>query len=124
MLLAVQPWLPRLFTPDPAVQAALAAALVVVAVATPLSGLVFVVDGVLIGAGDGRWLAGAMVATLALYLPAVLAVSWNTAALRAAGAPVSLGVLWAAFTLFMLVRWGFLRHRVRGDAWLVTGATR
>ncbi len=123
-LLAVQPWLPRLFTPDPAVQAALAAALVVVAVATPLSGLVFVVDGVLIGAGDGRWLAGAMVATLVLYLPAVLAVSWNTAALRAAGAPVSLAVLWAAFTMFMLVRWGFLRHRVRGDAWLVTGASR
>ena len=39
-------------------------------------------------------------------------------------APNSLAVLWAAFTMFMLVRWGFLRHRVRGDAWLVTGASR
>ena len=40
----------------------------------PLSGFVFVIDGVLIGAGDGRWLAGAMLVTLAAYLPLVLGV--------------------------------------------------
>ena len=68
-LLAVHTVLPAAFTSDEAVRSALAAALVVVALGQPLSGYVFVVDGVLIGAGDGRWLAKAMVATLVLYLP-------------------------------------------------------
>ena len=63
-----------LFTPDEAVQAALAGGLVVVALGQPLSGYVFVVDGVLIGAGDGPWLARAMVATLLAYLPVILGV--------------------------------------------------
>ncbi len=125
-LLAVHTILPRLFTTDPAVAAALSAALVVVAVGQPLSGYVFVVDGVLIGAGDGRWLAGAMAATLVLYLPVVLAV-------RAAGPSVLAGPdgevaavrwLWVAFTVFMAIRGCFFAWRVRSDAWLVTGASR
>ena len=73
-LLAVHRVLPAAFTADEAVRSALAAALVVVALGQPLSGYVFVVDGVLIGAGDGRWLAKAMVATLLLYLPLALGV--------------------------------------------------
>ena len=70
VVLALHQVLPPLFTSDPAVQQALAAGLVVVAVSQPLSGLVFVLDGVLIGAGDGRWLAGAQVAVLLAYLAA------------------------------------------------------
>ena len=69
LVLAIHSLLPALFTTDPAVRSALSAALVVVALGQPLAGYVFVVDGVLIGAGDGRWLAGAMAATLVLYLP-------------------------------------------------------
>ena len=72
---SLRPWLGPLFTPDPAVQAAIAGGLVVVALGQPLSGFVFVVDGVLIGAGDGPWLARAMLATLAAYLPVILAVN-------------------------------------------------
>ena len=83
VVLALHQVLPPLFTSDPAVQHALAAGLVVVAVSQPLSGLVFVLDGVLIGAGDGRWLAGAQVAVLLAYLPLVLSV--RTSADRAAG---------------------------------------
>ena len=116
--------LPVVFTADPAVRAALAAALLVIGATGWLSGLVFVVDGVLIGAGDGRWLAGAMAATLGLYLPFVLAVRWQTPVLAGLGDPVAVAVLWAVFMVFMGIRWGFLWHRVRGDAWLVTGAER
>ncbi|PKQ23202.1 MAG: MATE family efflux transporter [Actinobacteria bacterium HGW-Actinobacteria-5] len=101
-----------------------AAALLVIGATGWLSGLVFVVDGVLIGAGDGRWLAGAMAATLGLYLPFVLAVRWQTPVLAGLGDPVAVAVLWAVFMVFMGIRWGFLWHRVRGDAWLVTGAER
>jgi len=116
--------LPPLFTTDAAVQDALAAALVVIGATGWLSGLVFVVDGVLIGAGDGRWLAAAMAATLALYLPFVLAVRWQSEALARLGDSVAVAALWAVSMVFMGIRWGFLRHRVRTDAWLVTGAER
>ena len=51
------PVLGRLFVDDPAVVDALAPALLVAAVAQPLAGVVFVLDGILIGAGDGRYLA-------------------------------------------------------------------
>ena len=114
--------LPPLFTADAAVQAALSWALIVVGVGGPLSGLVFVVDGVLIGAGDGRWLASAMLGTLALYLPLALLVRWQAPALIGLGALVGVAVLWVAFLAFMAIRWGFLRHRVRSEAWLVTAS--
>ncbi len=116
--------LPLLFTPDPAVRAALTAALVVVGLSGWLSGLVFVVDGVLIGAGDGRWLAGAMAGTLGLYLPLALLLHAGAPAVQTWGDPAATGLLWLAFTAFMGIRWGFLRHRVRSDAWMVTGAAR
>ena len=124
VVLALHQVIPLGFTTDPAVRAALAAALVVVALGQPLAGYVFVVDGVLIGAGDGRWLAGAMVATLVLYLPLVIAVHLAAARLLDAGAPRAVGVLWVVFTAFMAIRAAFFRWRVSGDAWLVTGAAR
>ena len=69
--------LARLFSPDPAVQDALVPALLVVAVIQPLSGVVFVLDGVLIGAGDGAYLAWAGLPVLAAYAPLALAVGWT-----------------------------------------------
>ena len=124
LLAASSPLLPMLFSPDPAVQQALSASLLVVGGFGWLSGLVFVVDGVLIGAGDGRWLAKAMVATLVLYLPVVLSVHWATPVVLDWGVGPATAVLWCAFIAFMAIRWAFLRHRVRGDAWLVVGAQR
>ncbi|MDH6134590.1 putative MATE family efflux protein [Kitasatospora sp. MAA4] len=104
-----------LFSPDPQVQDALSAVLLLVALTQPAAGLVFVLDGVLMGAGDGPYLAWAMLATLALFAPVALAVpalGWGL-----------LG-LWWAMNLFMLVRGAFLLGRVRGGHWLVTGAVR
>ncbi|MBN9106550.1 MAG: MATE family efflux transporter [Propionibacteriaceae bacterium] len=124
VLMAVSPWLPAVFTTDPAVRTTLTWALVVVGASGWLCGLVFVVDGVLIGAGDGRWLAGAMIATLVGYLPIVLAVRAASPLWLDAGTGPAIAVLWVAFTGFMAIRWAFLRHRVRGDAWLVLGAHR
>lgn len=114
-LLAVHQVLPPLFSPEPAVQTALASALVVVALQQPLAGWVFVLDGVLIGAGDGRWLAWAQVAVLGAYVPLALVA-------RAGG--VSSAGLWWAFSGFVLARALALGWRARGQAWLVVGATR
>jgi putative MATE family efflux protein len=124
LVLALHRVIPMAFTTDPEVRSALAAALVVVAIGQPLSGYVFVVDGVLIGAGDGAWLARAMVATFVLYLPFALAVHFDGGALLEIGAPSAVAVLWAAFTVFMAIRAGFFWWRVRSDRWAVTGAFR
>ncbi|MGG5258912.1 MATE family efflux transporter [Phycicoccus avicenniae] len=128
VVLLVRPWVGPLFTPDAGVQAAVAAGLLVVALGQPLSGFVFVVDGVLIGAGDGRWLAGAMLATLAAYLPVVLAVhlagDWLLQGGSAKGQSDAVTWLWLAFTVFMGVRGTLMWLRVRTDRWMVVGASR
>lgn len=116
MLAAASPWLGPLFTNDPAVHDALVPVLLIAAVGQPLAGLVFVLDGVLIGAGDGSYLAWAGVLVLALFAPAVLAAV-------ALGAEPGLLWVWAIFTVvFMGARGVVLTVRARGDRWLVTGA--
>ena len=129
LVLATHSVLPGLFTSDPAVQSALAAALVVVGFSQPIAGFVFVLDGVLIGAGDGLWLALAQVVLLALYLPLILTVRATGPSLLTGTDPVAaqghaMTVLWLAFVAFMTLRGVALGWRARGDAWLVTGATR
>ncbi|WP_405979738.1 MATE family efflux transporter [Streptomyces sp. NBC_00158] len=104
-----------LFTSDPVVEDALLPALLVVALGQPVCGVVFVLDGVLMGAGDGRYLAWAMLLTLAVFAPAALLVPALGGGLTA---------LWWAMTLMMLVRMATLQLRARSGRWLVAGATR
>ncbi len=112
-LAVVSPLLGPLFTTDPAVRALLTPVLLVAAVGQPVAGVVFVLDGVLIGAGDGRYLAWAGLVALLVYLPL----------LALATALGGLAWIWVAFAGgFMLARAAGLWHRARGDAWLVTGA--
>src|SRR5690606_14437206 len=77
-------WIATLFTADPDVRTAAAVALVVTGVCMPMAGWVFVLDGVLIGAGDGTFLARAGVLTLVVYLP-LLAAVWAWAPRDGAG---------------------------------------
>ncbi|MEV0190361.1 MATE family efflux transporter [Kitasatospora purpeofusca] len=115
LVVVARPLYVPLFTPDPAVQQELNTVLLLLALCQPVSGLVYVLDGVLMGAGDGTYLAWAMLATLVVFAPAALAVP-------ASG--TGLAGLWWALNLFMLVRAGFLAVRARGGKWLVTGAVR
>jgi putative MATE family efflux protein len=113
-LAVATPWLGALFTDDAEVRALLVPVLLVAALGQPLAGLVFVLDGVLIGAGDGRFLAWAGLVVLAAYAPAAL---W------AATLPHGLVAVWVAMTVvFMGARGLLLTWRARGDHWLVTGA--
>jgi putative MATE family efflux protein len=122
LVLATHTVLPALFTPDPRTAAALAAGLVVIALCQPISGVAFVLDGVLIGAGDARWLAIAQTGLLVAYAPLALAVHHAAPTLAAAGDRVAVATLWAAFVAFMGLRAVLLVRRARSDAWLVTGA--
>ncbi|WP_445402682.1 MATE family efflux transporter [Streptomyces sp. LE64] len=104
-----------LFSSDPAVQTAALPALIVIALAQPICGIVFVLDGVLMGAGDGPYLAGAMLITLIAFVPMALLVpvlGWGLTA------------LWVAMSLMMAVRMLTLWWRSRSGRWIVTGATR
>ncbi|MFZ8758173.1 MATE family efflux transporter [Microbacterium sp. HMH0099] len=106
------------FTGDAAVAALIQPALLVLAVAQPLAAFVFVLDGVLIGAGDARYLALAGVLNLVPYIPALLLV----AALAGGGAG---GLAWLAaafFGVYLLARAVTLGLRVRGRAWMTAGA--
>jgi Na+-driven multidrug efflux pump len=80
-----------------------------------VAGVVFVLDGVLIGAGDQNYLAIAGLITLAVFVAAAAAV-------QSAGA--GLVALWLAYSAWMLARFATLTLRTRGTRWLVTGATR
>ncbi|MFJ2174263.1 MATE family efflux transporter [Streptomyces sp. NPDC087851] len=115
LIVAARPLFIPLFTGDPAVRETLLPALLVVAVTQPLAGIVFVLDGVLMGAGDGPYLAGAMVVTLAVFAPVALLVPVLGGGLTA---------LWWAMGLMMAVRMLTLWLRSRSGRWLVTGATR
>lgn len=122
LLAAGHSLLPGAFTADPRVADALAAALLAVAACQPISGVAFVLDGLLIGAGDARWLAGAQSALLAAYAPLAVAVHHFATPLTAAGDRTAVTVLWGAFIVFMALRAVLLRARAGTDAWLVTGA--
>jgi putative MATE family efflux protein len=107
-----------IFTGDPAIAALIQPALLVLAVAQPLASFVFVLDGVLIGAGDAKYLAIAGLLNLVPYLPALVLV-----VLFAGGGAAGLAWLAGAFFgVYLLARATTLGLRVRGRAWTTAGA--
>ncbi|MGW6455958.1 MATE family efflux transporter [Streptomyces sp. NPDC055078] len=115
LLVMLRPLFIPLFSNDSAVHDTLLPALLVVALSQPIAGVVFVLDGVLMGAGDGPYLAWAMLATLAAFAPLALLVPTLGGGLTA---------LWWAMTLMMTVRLATLWLRTRSGRWIVTGAIR
>ncbi|MYT70205.1 MULTISPECIES: MATE family efflux transporter [unclassified Streptomyces] len=115
LVVVTRPLFVPLFTSDQVVQDAALPALIVVALSQPICGIVFVLDGVLMGAGDGPYLAWAMLVTLAVFTPVALLVPALGGGLTA---------VWGAMTLMMAVRMATLWMRYRSGRWAVTGATR
>ncbi|MEU1091143.1 MATE family efflux transporter [Streptomyces sp. NPDC005892] len=115
LIVLARPLFIPLFTSDTSVRDTLLPALLVVAVSQPIAGVVFVLDGVLMGAGDGRYLALAMLVTLAVFAPVALLIPTLGGGLTA---------LWWAMDLMMAVRLITLWLRARSGRWLVTGAAR
>jgi Na+-driven multidrug efflux pump len=107
--------LPHLFTSDPAVVALAAFLLWYVALMQPINGLVFVLDGILIGASDLRFMAWAMVAAAAVLLAGgALVLEFDA----------GIGWLWTAIAAFMIARLIGLGYRFQTGRWAVTGAVR
>ena len=113
-VVVLRPWLAGLFTDDPGVRHLTLQVLWIVAALQPLAAMVFVLDGVLIGAGDAGYLALAMlVATVGVYLPAALLVAVLDGGLL---------WLWGALSLWMLARFVGMAARFRTSRWEVAGA--
>ncbi len=102
------------FTGDPALAVLIQPALIVLAIAQPIAGIVFVLDGVLMGAGDARYLAIAGGLNLVPFLPAL-------AIIAATGVNGVAGLIWLAvafFGVYLCARLATLGLRVRTGRWL------
>jgi putative MATE family efflux protein len=110
---ALRDVIPRGFTSDPAVIERAQAMWPLFCAMWPPAAVVFALDGILIGAGDARYLAGAMVAAAAVFVPLALlalALGWGI-----------VGV-WAAILTLMAVRLAPLAVRFAGRRWALVGA--
>jgi MATE family, multidrug efflux pump len=116
LFVAAEPVLPHAFTDDRAVLGQIPYAWWIFAALQPVAGVVFALDGVLLGAGDAAYLRTATaVAAVLGFLPLIWAAmlfGWGL-----------LGI-WLGLALFMLVRLVFVVLRARGDRWAVPGAVR
>lgn len=112
VLFALRDVLPQIFTGDRAVLAQCALLWPLFALMQPLNGAVFALDGILIGASDGRFLAGSMAAAFACcgtVLLVSLREGWGVRG------------VWSALVLLIVVRLATLGARFNRRRWLVTG---
>jgi MATE family, multidrug efflux pump len=114
VLFALHDVLPRVFTDDPAVLDRAAAIWPLFALMQPANAVVFGLDGILIGAGDTRFLAVSMLAAgLFVYVPvALLALHFEWGIVG----------VWCGFEGLIGVRLATNAVRFAGERWAVTGA--
>ena len=103
------PVVPHVFSHDPAVRERAEVALLVAALVQPPAAVAFVMDGVLIGASDFRFLQYTMIAAFVAFLPVAGAVLRDHR-LGVAG-------VWAGLLAWMLTRAGFTWWRLRSGRW-------
>jgi putative MATE family efflux protein len=112
LMLALEDVLPRIFTSDPAVLEQAHELWPIFALMQPLNGAVFALDGILIGAGDARYLAWSMLAAMGAAVAVALVAlheDWGI-----------IGV-WSALLVLICVRLATLGVRFTRKRWLVTG---
>ncbi|WP_410431129.1 MATE family efflux transporter [Mycolicibacterium sphagni] len=107
--------LPSLFTDDRSVLAAIGVPWWFMVAQLPVAGVVFALDGVLLGAGDAAFMRTATLASALIgFLPLIwlsLAFGWGL-----------LGI-WSGLSTFMVLRMVFVGWRALSGRWLVPGTT-
>jgi putative MATE family efflux protein len=105
--------IPLAFTSDPAVQHQAHLLWPWLVGMQPVAGVLFALDGVLVGAGDNTFLRTiTLVAALVGYIPiALLALHFGW----------GIGGVWAGLTTFIVLRFVGMTWRTLGDRWLVLG---
>lgn len=114
LLLAGWQVVPALFTSDRSVVEQAHVAWPWFAAMQPVAGVVFALDGVLLGAGDVGFLRTlTLTAGFVGFLPMTL---------LAHTLDLGLGGVWAGLTLFLVIRLAGMIWRTRSDHWTITGA--
>jgi len=113
VLLALGDVIPRAFTSDEAVIAQAHEIWWVFALLMPVNGAVFALDGILIGAGDTRFLMWGMLSAAAVYIPV---------ALLALDQGWGIKGVWAGLAGLILVRLATCGARFASSRWALTGA--
>ncbi|MBP2370032.1 MATE family efflux transporter [Pseudonocardia parietis] len=113
---ALYPVLPGVFTADAGVLATIPAAWWFFTALQPIAGVVFALDGVLLGAGDAAFLRTAtLLAALGGFLPLIwlsLVFGWGLAG------------IWTGLTAFMVLRLAGVGWRTYSGRWAVPGEVR
>lgn len=110
--------LPRMIVEDPAVSSLTTQTLWICAATMPIAAIAWMLDGVLIGAGDTPWLAWLMIVALVVYVPVVALLAGPFSGTG----PTGLLWLWAGYAVIhMGTRALTLWFRSRSDAWLKLG---
>lgn len=107
--LAVSPGLPYLFSSDAGVRHQALVALVVCGIGQPLAAAAFVLDGLLLGAGDYAGLRRAMLLALLAFAP--------PAALTLAAPSLGVAGVWGALDCWLAARAVLLGRRWASGAW-------
>ena len=108
VFLALSDVVPRLFTSDPDVLDQAHELWPLFCALWPVAAVVFALDGILIGAGDTRYLAAAMIVAFVVFLPLVLSVD-------------TVAGVWAALDVLMLARLATLGGRFARGRWALVG---
>jgi putative MATE family efflux protein len=111
-LLALSGVLPRIFTSDAEVLAQCALLWPIFALMQPLNGAVFALDGILIGASDGPFIAASMVVAFLACGAALAVVVAGDFGVRG---------VWVALAVLITVRLATMGTRFLRRRWLVTG---
>jgi putative MATE family efflux protein len=109
VFLALADVVPRAFTSDPEVIDQAHDLWPLFCAMWPVAAIVFALDGILIGAGDTAYLAGAMVVAFVAFLPIVLTAE-------------TVAVVWVALDVLMLIRLATLGARFARRRWALVGA--
>ena len=112
VMLALAGVIPRAFSDDASVLDQTALLWPLFALMQPLNGAVFALDGILIGASDGRFLAVSMFAAFAACAAVLLLTVEADWGIRG---------VWAALVVLIVGRLALLTTRFRRGRWLVTG---
>ena len=109
LVVVLRPAFVPLFTRDPAVREIALTLVLVVAATQPVGAMLYVIEDILIGAGDGRFLAWSSLAALAAFLP----LAWLVLAERR-----GVVALWGALGVWLVVRFACAAWRFWTDEWI------
>jgi Na+-driven multidrug efflux pump len=110
LVMLASPLIARAFSDDPALITLITIAIVAVGIHQPLAAVVFVLDGVLIGAGDTRFLAKVHTVGFVIFLPLIVG---------AVLLQLHLVFLWVVMIIFIGIRCVLLVNRARTDEWML-----